>query len=181
MSERGDAWRLRIDARPATPLVAAACLSPRSAAGRLRQRGGLGLGGRPRLLRLPGRSLLLALAALVVCTVRHGVLRSGAGDDEHYTLANVKWVDAKGRGGESGPTVRPRRPEARVPDVLRRFGRRLRQLRLERALSQERLAELAGLHRNYVSSVERGERNISLLNIDKLAKALDVPAGQLLA
>ena len=43
------------------------------------------------------------------------------------------------------------------------------------------LAELAGLHRNYVSSVERGERNISLLNIDKLAKALDVPAGQLLA
>jgi len=68
-----------------------------------------------------------------------------------------------------------------VPDVLRRFGRRLRQLRLERDLSQERLAELANLHRNYVSSVERGERNISLLNIDKLAKALAVPAGDLLS
>ena len=68
-----------------------------------------------------------------------------------------------------------------MPDVLRRFGRRLRQLRLERDLSQERLAELANLHRNYVSSVERGERNISLLNIDKLAKALAVPAGDLLS
>jgi transcriptional regulator with XRE-family HTH domain len=42
------------------------------------------------------------------------------------------------------------------------------------------LAELAGLHRTYVSSVERGERNVSLLNIERLAKALDVPMSKLM-
>ena len=52
------------------------------------------------------------------------------------------------------------------------FGRRVRTLRLERGLSQEKLAELADLHRNYVGGVERGERNIALLNIVALARAL---------
>lgn len=53
-------------------------------------------------------------------------------------------------------------------------------MRLEKKLSQEKLAELAGLHRTYVSSVERGERNISLVNIEKLADALGVPLKDLM-
>ena len=52
------------------------------------------------------------------------------------------------------------------------FGENVRKRRLELGLSQEKLAEAANLHFTYVSSVERGERNISLENIAKLANAL---------
>ena len=61
------------------------------------------------------------------------------------------------------------------------FAGNLKRLRLKRGLSQETLGELARLHRNYVGSVERGERNISIDNIEKLAGALGVPMGELLA
>jgi transcriptional regulator with XRE-family HTH domain len=53
----------------------------------------------------------------------------------------------------------------------RSFGRRVRALRTERGLSQERLAHLAGVHRTYAGAVERGEQNISLTNIHEFALA----------
>lgn len=60
------------------------------------------------------------------------------------------------------------------------FGKQLRELRTERGLTLEMLAERADLHENYVGSVERGERNISLYNIWRLAHALGYEAGALL-
>ena len=60
------------------------------------------------------------------------------------------------------------------------FGLRLRELRRARGLSQEELADAAGLDRTYVSSCERGHRNISLLNIYRLAEALAVEPSELL-
>jgi transcriptional regulator with XRE-family HTH domain len=60
------------------------------------------------------------------------------------------------------------------------FGKRVRALRLQLGLSQEKLAELANLHRNYVGGVERGERNIALLNIVALARALKIKPATLL-
>jgi transcriptional regulator with XRE-family HTH domain len=67
-----------------------------------------------------------------------------------------------------------------LSDVTVRFGKRLREVRTRKGISQEKLAELAGLHRTYVSSVERGERNISLVNIESLANALGVPMAELM-
>ena len=66
------------------------------------------------------------------------------------------------------------------PDPLTQFGMRVRELRLKKKLSQEALAELANLHRNYVSQIECGRRNISLLNIIKLARALSVRPTKLI-
>jgi transcriptional regulator with XRE-family HTH domain len=67
-----------------------------------------------------------------------------------------------------------------LSDVQVRFGERLREIRRKKGISQEALAHLAGLHRTYVSGVERGERNISLLNIERLALALSVSMSDLM-
>jgi transcriptional regulator with XRE-family HTH domain len=58
-------------------------------------------------------------------------------------------------------------------DIKLKVGLRIRELRLKEGLSQEKLAELAQLHRTYISSLELGQRNISLVNIERLANALD--------
>jgi transcriptional regulator with XRE-family HTH domain len=61
-----------------------------------------------------------------------------------------------------------------------RLARHLRAERAARGLSQEKLADLAGLHRTYVGSVERAERNVSLDNIEQLAVALGIDVSALL-
>jgi len=71
--------------------------------------------------------------------------------------------------------------ERRQPtDAQRRvFGQRVRAMREARGLSQEKLAELAGVHRTYLSSLERGGRNVGLDNINAIAAALGVPTAAL--
>lgn len=61
------------------------------------------------------------------------------------------------------------------------FGMRIREVRENRGYSQERLAELADLHRTYIGGVERGERNVSLVNIWRIADALGVNPSALFA
>ena len=60
------------------------------------------------------------------------------------------------------------------PEILIRFGRNVHRIRKECNLSQEDLAEKAGLHRTYIGMIERAEKNITLCNIEKIAKALNV-------
>lgn len=64
-------------------------------------------------------------------------------------------------------------------DVLHRLGFRIRELREKAEISQETLGHLSGLHRTYVGAIERGERNPSVLSLEKIAKALKVKLGDL--
>jgi transcriptional regulator with XRE-family HTH domain len=65
-------------------------------------------------------------------------------------------------------------------DVRRRLGLNLKKLREEQGFSQEGFADHCGLHRTYISGIERGVRNPTVLILDRIAKALKVPAGTLL-
>jgi transcriptional regulator with XRE-family HTH domain len=64
--------------------------------------------------------------------------------------------------------------------LIEEFGKRIRQLRTERNLSQEELSFLTGFHRTYIGMIERGERNISLGNIGVFAKAFQMTVSELL-
>jgi transcriptional regulator with XRE-family HTH domain len=64
--------------------------------------------------------------------------------------------------------------------ILIKFGERVRDLRKSKNLSQEELADKAGLHRTYIGMIERAEKNITLVNIEKIAKALGVEISDLL-
>lgn len=68
----------------------------------------------------------------------------------------------------------------RTNSTQKYFGLAVRRLREDKGWSQEELAERAELHRNYIGSAERGERNVSLVNIVKIAKALGLSSADLL-
>lgn len=63
--------------------------------------------------------------------------------------------------------------------ILEQFGSRIRRCRLKKKISQEKLAELAELHRTYIGQIECGKRNVALKNIYKLAKALNISVKDL--
>jgi len=65
-------------------------------------------------------------------------------------------------------------------DITVRFGKRVRELRTKLEISQEALADLCRLDRTYLSGIERGKRNVSLRNIEIIAKALDVSISKLM-
>ena len=64
--------------------------------------------------------------------------------------------------------------------ILELFGQNVRKLRVEGGLSQEQLADKAGLHRTYIGMIERAEKNITLLNMEKLSIALSSTISELL-
>lgn len=66
------------------------------------------------------------------------------------------------------------------PRILINFGLKVQMLRKEKGFSQEKLAELANMHRTYIGMIERGEKNITLVNIEKISDALNISVSQLL-
>lgn len=66
-----------------------------------------------------------------------------------------------------------------MADIKTKFGAKVRKLRQAKGLSQEAFADICGLHRTYVGAIERGERNVSLENIEKIAKALGISIASL--
>lgn len=65
-------------------------------------------------------------------------------------------------------------------DVLIKFGQKVREERVKRKLSQEEFADITGVHRTYIGMIERAEKNITLENIQKIARALNIHISDLL-
>lgn len=65
-------------------------------------------------------------------------------------------------------------------NILKIFGENVQKYRKEKQISQEKLAEIAGVHRTYIGMIERAEKNITLRNIEKIAKTLEVEIKDLL-
>lgn len=65
-------------------------------------------------------------------------------------------------------------------DILHQFGNRVKVLRTQNKLTQEQFAQKTGLHKNYIGMIERGERNPSLINIEVIAKGLEISISELL-
>ncbi|MFS0555779.1 helix-turn-helix domain-containing protein [Brevibacillus reuszeri] len=66
-----------------------------------------------------------------------------------------------------------------MTELIKRLGNRIRFLRKVKGLSQEQLGELSGLHTNYIGQVERGEKNVTVESLEKIAKGLDVTLEEL--
>lgn len=69
---------------------------------------------------------------------------------------------------------------AQAPKIVVNLAKRVRELRDRKGISQERLGEMAGLHRTYIGMIERAEKNITLVNLEKVAKALGVRPSSLI-
>ncbi len=67
-----------------------------------------------------------------------------------------------------------------MEDIKIKFGQRIKELRLIRGFSQEKLAEISDLDRTYIPGIEAGKRNVSLVVVEKIAKALDLSISELL-
>lgn len=65
-------------------------------------------------------------------------------------------------------------------DILKILGKRIAQARIEKKLSQEKLAELSGLHKNYIGSIERAEKNPTIVVLNRIANALNISLADLL-
>ena len=65
-------------------------------------------------------------------------------------------------------------------DILHQFGKRVKELRTQNKLTQEQFAQKTGLHKNYIGMVERGERNPSLINIQVIARGLEITISELM-
>ena len=107
-----------------------------------------------------------------------GVRQPGVPSWPHSLLEKLRVLKVRGLTVVDGGSIVPM-GKKREAQIQQHFGGRVRELRKQKGLSQEGLALACNLDRSYIGGVERGERNISLLNIQKIADALGVSAREL--